>query len=57
MLKRGSQFFIIFCMFLIFVPALSWGQECRATVTGVVTDSSKAVFPNAIVTVHNLDTK
>lgn len=31
-------------------------QEFRATITGVVTDASKAVIPNAIVTVKNLDT-
>ncbi len=56
MLKRCSQSLVILFMSLVVVPALSWGQEFRASVTGVVTDSSKAVIPNALVTVRNLDT-
>ena len=32
------------------------GQEYRATVTGTVTDASKAVIPKATVSVRNLDT-
>lgn len=31
-------------------------QEYRAKITGTVTDASRAVIPNAIVQVHNLDT-
>jgi len=36
--------------------SLVWSQEYRATITGTVTDSSKAVIPDATVTVRNLDT-
>ena len=42
--------------FVIGITTFCAGQEFRATITGIVTDSSKAVIPNAIVTVRNLDT-
>jgi len=55
MLKR--QLFLVFIGFIsVFLSALVWGQEYRATITGTVTDASKAVVPNATVTVRNLDT-
>jgi hypothetical protein len=52
----------IFCfpVAILFLAALfsfpSHAQEYRATITGVVTDASKAVISNATVSVHNLDT-
>lgn len=41
---------------ILIVPTVLLGQEYRATITGIVTDSSKAVVPDATVTVRNLDT-
>lgn len=45
---------ILFLATLFSLPGRA--QEFRATITGVVTDSSKAVIPGADVTVRNLDT-
>lgn len=53
---RFTPLFVL-CMFaILMVPALLWAQEYRATITGIVTDSSKAVVPDATITVRNLDT-
>lgn len=41
---------------LLLFSAICYGQEYRASITGVVTDSSKAVIPGATVSVKNLDT-
>ena len=43
-------------IFVLLAAMACFGQEYRATITGVVTDSSKAVIPNATVSVRNLDT-
>jgi len=43
-------------IFVLLVATACFGQEYRATITGIVTDSSKAVIPNATVSVRNLDT-
>jgi hypothetical protein len=40
---------------MAFAPSLR-AQEYRAKITGTVTDSSKAIIPNATVQIHNLDT-
>jgi hypothetical protein len=42
-------------LFLL-APVFLGAQEYRATITGIVTDSSKAAVPNATITVRNLDT-
>ncbi len=47
---------LLLAIFVWLAAAASFGQEYRATITGIVTDSSKAVIPNAIVSVRNLDT-
>lgn len=56
MAKRNFLFAVMALVAAIIVPSLCWGQEYRATITGVVTDSAKAVIPGATVSVHNLDT-
>ena len=43
-------------IFILLAAVVSFGQEYRATITGIVTDSTKAVIPNATVSVRNLDT-
>ncbi len=40
----------------ILVPWSGHAQEYRATITGTVTDSARAVVPNAAISVLNLDT-
>ncbi|MGB9148098.1 MAG: TonB-dependent receptor [Acidobacteriaceae bacterium] len=47
---------VLAVLFAISGTGHCWGQEYRAAITGVVTDSSNAVIPNATVTVRNLDT-
>jgi hypothetical protein len=49
---------VLACIMLVLLagPVLLWGQEYRATITGVVRDASKAVISNATVSVRNLDT-
>ena len=47
---------IYLAVYLLLLPALFFGQESRATLTGVVTDSSGAVVPGATVIVRNVDT-
>jgi hypothetical protein len=54
--RRCFLFATIVLVSAIFVPGLCWGQEYRATITGSVTDSSKAIIPGATVSVRNLDT-
>lgn len=54
MTVRTRLFVFLLCISL--VSLFAFGQEFRATVTGVVTDSTNAAVPNATVTVHNLDT-
>lgn len=56
MLKHYVQLLFVVTVMALLAPGLCLGQEFRATITGVVTDSSKAVIPNATVTVVNLDT-
>lgn len=56
MLRRRFQLLAIMFVWLALTSRPSSGQEFRATITGTVTDFSKAVIPNAVVTVHNLDT-
>ena len=43
-------------VFLLVFPAMLLGQGERATITGTVTDPSKATIPVAIVTLRNVDT-
>jgi len=43
-------------IFALLAPLACFGQEYRATITGVVTDSSKAAISNATVSVRNIDT-
>jgi hypothetical protein len=51
---RRCSFFIL--TVLLAAGSLCWGQDYRATITGTVTDSSKAVVPGATVSVRDLDT-
>ena len=46
----------ILVMFVLLTAMVCFGQEYRATVTGTVTDSSKAIIPDATVSIRNLDT-
>ena len=46
----------ILVMFVLLTAMACFGQEYRATVTGTVTDSSKAIIPGATVSIRNLDT-
>jgi hypothetical protein len=50
-----SKFFTAFCV-LALVSALCWAQAPTGTITGLVTDESGAVIPNAKITVTNRDT-
>ncbi len=43
-------------LFLVGLPVCALGQEFRATVNGRVTDPSKAVVPNATVTIRHTET-
>jgi len=52
--RFGISFVIVFLAAILGLPC--WGQEYRATITGTVTDASKAVIPKATVSVRNLDT-
>jgi len=56
MRKDSPAFFvvIVFLTTILSLPCL--GQEYRATITGVVTDASKAVIRDAAVSIRNLDT-
>jgi hypothetical protein len=56
MFKRHLLVVLTGLVSAVFVSGLVWGQEYRATITGIVTDSSKAIIPNATVSVRNLDT-
>ena len=49
--------FLVVAIFvtMMFAPRLR-AQEYRAKITGTVTDSSKAVVPNATIEIHDLDT-
>lgn len=49
-------FWILVMFSALWMGGVALGQEFRATITGTVTDSSKAVISNAVVTVRNLDT-
>jgi hypothetical protein len=51
--------FAVYAVLVLFAAILGMpcrGQEYRATITGTVTDASKAVIPKAIVRVRNIDT-
>jgi len=48
--------FVLCLLILISAPSLIWGQIRSATITGVVTDASRATVPAADVIVTNLDT-
>jgi hypothetical protein len=55
--RRGSYGrWTILVIFVLLAAMACLGQEYRATITGIVTDSSKAVISNATVSVRNLDT-
>jgi Carboxypeptidase regulatory-like domain/TonB-dependent Receptor Plug Domain len=57
MQKRNLPFYWLWAILLLAASITSAGaQEFRATITGVVTDASKAVIPGATVSVRNLDT-
>jgi hypothetical protein len=47
---------VLLAVTAVWVPRLCNAQEYRATITGTVADSAKAVIPKAAVTVRNLDT-
>jgi hypothetical protein len=53
---RRTVLFAVLTMSAASIASPCRAQEFRATITGVVTDSAKAVIPAASVTVHNLDT-
>jgi hypothetical protein len=56
-MRKGSLVFSAIILALITLASTPCrGQEYRATITGVVTDASKAVIPGASVSVRNLDT-
>ena len=55
MYKRAF-FIMLILLAASLVPGLGRAQEYRATITGTVTDSVKAVIPNATVSVRNLET-
>nr|WP_164981469.1 TonB-dependent receptor [Silvibacterium dinghuense] len=55
-MSRRYLFLTLIAWIAICCPRISRAQEFRATITGVVSDSSKAVIPNANVSVRNLDT-
>jgi hypothetical protein len=52
--RFAVSFVIVFLAAVLGLPCR--GQEYRATITGTVTDASKAVIPKATVRVRNLDT-
>jgi len=47
---------VLLAVTAVWVPRLCNAQEYRATITGTVADTAKAVIPKAAVTVRNLDT-
>lgn len=53
---QRAFFLMLIMLTAALVPKLSWAQEYRATITGTVIDSTKAVVPNAAILVRNLDT-
>src|SRR5579883_1105786 len=53
---RRYNSFILMALLAFGLAGLCWGQDYRATITGTVTDPSKAVIPGAKVTVRDLDT-
>ena len=58
--KKSRMLWNVIAITLSCVAMLASGvlcaQEYKAVITGVITDSSKAVIPGAVVTVHDLDT-
>jgi hypothetical protein len=50
------RFFVCVIMFVLCVVSSLRAQTTTAAVTGVITDSSKSVIPNATVTITNTDT-
>ncbi len=56
-MHKQWTFVFLFVLSLVFLPfRFASGQDFRGTITGVVTDASKAVVPNATVKVRNIDT-
>jgi hypothetical protein len=47
---------LIRSLLLLTVPPFAFGQGERATITGTVTDSTKATVPEATVTIRNVST-
>jgi hypothetical protein len=56
MSKGLHRLLLVAFVTVVGISVTAWGQEYRATITGVVTDTSKAVIPGATITVRNLDT-
>lgn len=58
MQKCNFRCYGLWAMLLVLAASITTAraQDFRATITGVVMDTSKAVIPGATVTVHNLDT-
>ncbi len=55
MLRKLNKFFLLGMALAILVTTAVWAQAIFATLTGVVTDPSGAVVPNANVTLRNAD--
>jgi hypothetical protein len=53
---RRCSYFALVALLALTLPGLSRAQDYRATITGTVTDPSKAVVPGATVSVRDLDT-
>ena len=54
MIQRAST--VLLCVSLFTIPTLLLGQGERATITGTVTDASKAAIPDANVLLRNVAT-
>jgi hypothetical protein len=55
-IRKSAFFAMLILLVSSLVPGLARAQEYRATITGTVTDSVKAVIPYATLSVRNLET-